>query len=267
MSFLPFCRGRLSLSTLVQIYLNEEEPLGWVEFAGPTGVAEGKAYIDLKTAVLDMLKAHNPTEIHADIATQIESNPIKHKYVIAAGEMRLQSAFVPLTNVALREAFDDVGLMAHSLTSIDSARARAWAIEMLRGTPSLNVSLVCFHILSQKSPEKEEEAPLIKEQILRLIRYEDVRQDARILFFVQRFMVTEAVPPIAHDLETRFAELGSVKYRMLDTVGVNPPAGRDMMIRLLPDVNDTWKHIFIGYLGDIGDSESMAAIREYRDYP
>jgi len=181
LSLLSLCNGPLSLPTLLDIYRNEEGCGKTIEFIGPGGDVEGWQYVNLKTEVLPIIKKYSPSEIHADVVEQIESadNDSRHKYIIAAGEMKIEAAFTPLLNLIEQENWEDRNWIISSLVSIDSLKALTWAVNTLRSNPSLDISLVCFDIIDRISIE-EKESELIKTQILRLMSQADVRQDIRI---------------------------------------------------------------------------------------
>lgn len=267
-SLLSICKGRSSLPTLLDIYFSEESRPKKIGLVGPSGEVEGVQFVDLKASVLDILKQYDLPELHADIVEQIESSPANHKYIMAAGELKIDAAFMPLVNLISQESLEDRGPIVSSLASIDSAKAQAWAIDTLKTNPSLEVSLTCIDILRATGAD-EQERDLIIAQIQRLMNDVKVRRDPRVYhLYVGHYEVGETIPLIVKDLETEFDTLGVVKYRMLEIVmGLDAPKGRDVMIKVLPVVDDGWKHIIIQCLGEIGDSESMEAIAEYRDYP
>lgn len=266
-SLLLVCKGPSSLPTLVDIYFREEGVTKQVEVIGPSGNVEGVQFIDLKASVLDILKQYDLPEIRDDIIKQITANPANHKYIAAAGELRLEEAFNPLTDLFDQESLEDTGPIVSALVSINSVKARVWAINTLRNNPPFGVSLACIEILSRNIAE--DERSLVKAQIHRLMNDFEARRNPRIYFYVCHYGVTETVPIIVNDLGANFDTLvGPVKYRMLETaMGLDAPRSRDVMIKVLPIVDDTWKHVIIASLGEIGDPVSIATIREYKDHP
>lgn len=267
-SLLSICKGPTSLATLVDIYFKEEGTTRKVEITGPSGNVEGIQFINLKTRILDILKQYDLPEVRDDIVKQIVAKTTNPKYIIIAGELKLKEAFMPLINLLNQGTLDDTSSIASALVSIDSVKAQDWAINTLRNNSPLGISLACIKILSQTGAEQEER-DLIKAQIHRLIKDVKVRLNPCIYFYVSHYEVTEAIPIIVNDLETNFDILAEpTKYRMLETaIGLDTHKSRGMMIKILPVVSDEWKHIIISCLGEIGDSRSIAAIKEYRDYP
>lgn len=228
--------------------------------------------------ILNILKQYSPPEISADVMELINADVVqqirsadsreKHYYITAAGEMKLKAAFEPITTLISEEKVKHKHLVVSALVSIDSAKARAWAVETLRSNPSLKVSLVCFDIIDQAGPEQEDD-DLVKTQILRLMNDADVRRNRQIYDYVDRYKVMEAALLVVNDLRTGEEPIELALFgRMLKTLAVlKTPEGRDVLIDSLEIVGDGLKYRIIAYLGDIGDSKSIDAVREYSDYP
>ena len=267
-SLLSFCKGSQSLPTLLYIYRNEKGSGKNFELAGPTGDVEGIQYIDLKTAVLEILKQYNLSEINDDVVQQIELANIetRHKYIIVAGEMKLEAAFEPLIKILGEENLEDRNWTISSLVNIDALKSRIWAVSTLRSNPSLELSLICFEIFQRLGIEKEEDS-LIKEQVIRLMNQAEVRQDVRIYNYIDRYNVSEVIPLIVNDLRNGRIEF-SLAYTMIKTLALfKTPEGRDLAIYALKIAEGGYQRLLIEVLGNIGDSESISVVREYSDHP
>lgn len=267
-SLLPFCKGKASVSILIDIYLDSDLPRQAFEFLGPTGELESTREIHLKPVVLNILKQYNPLRIRADVVEQIESADPRerHYYIAAAGEMKLDTAFEPITTLIEQNGVQHRHFVVSSLLDIDKERARRWASDTLRSNPSLETSLVCFDIIHQAG-EDQIDRDLITEQILCLMEIDEVRQTRQIYDYVDRYQVVGASPLIVDHLRTGPSVELPLALRMFKTLAaLKTEEGRDVLIEAM-QVNYIPKRPLIEYLSEIGDSESMQAITEYRDDP
>jgi len=268
-SLMSFCTGPYSKPTILEIYRKEEEGLTLnFKFYGPDGNWEATQPVNLKTQALEILKRIKPSEIQADIIKHIQStdDDTRVKHIIAAGEMKLEAAFEPLTNILGEENLEDRNWIISSLVSIDTLKSRAWAVNTLKSNPSLELSLICFEIIQRLGVEKKEHS-LIKEQVIRLMNQAEIRQDVRIYNYIERYNVSEVIPLIVNDLRNGRIEF-SLAYTMIKTAALfKTPEGRDLAIYALKIAEGGYQRLLIEVLGNIGDSESISVVREYSDHP
>jgi HEAT repeat protein len=249
-TLLSFCTGPESIPTVLKIYRTEEGEV-----------------INFKTQALEILKRNNSLEIQADIVKHIQSadDSTRVKHIIAAGEMRLEEAFSPLLK-QLSEERTWPGFIISSLLSIDSQKTRAWAVNELKCNPPIELSFICFDIIYRIGGENDNSG-LIKEQIRRLMNDPEIRKDLRIYDYVDRYRVTETSSLIVNDLKAAPIEY-SIALRMLKTLSLmKSPEGRELIIQAMKCEEGMGIRHFIEFLGTIGDSASLSALKEYEDHP
>lgn len=86
--------------------------------------------------------------------------------------------------------------------------------------------------------------------------------DARIYHWISLYNVSETVPLILADVRSKKIDISHTMLPIIKTI-----EGRDLILELLPKVDDVSKYHFIKWLDDFGDEKSIVAIEEYRDYP
>jgi len=269
------CKGKLSMPILEKIYLREKEGGTNFEFKGHDGAIEAIKYIDLKSSILEILK-QNPSDISEGIRSDISKNiklygkDVNHKYIIAAGDFRINEAFDPLIGI-INLSSNKEGILENrnwiirSLIQIDSKKAATWAIDTLKLNPLVDLSFICFEILHQLG---EKQSELIEKQILRLMGDPDVSSDKRIYNYIRNFKVIEVIPTILRDIVDKRHD-NIVKYELLNTLAYfKTMECRNALINELRNEEDETMILYlIRWLCTIGDPESLAVIREYSNYP
>lgn len=261
-ALLHFCKGDLSIPTLLEIYFDEKPHQKEFEYRDSAGNVY-MPYIDLKVNILEVLKKRSIPEVGADIIRRLESGDsnLHVKYIIAAGEMKLQEAFVPLSELFLAERQPNIGWIRSALFSIDPDRAKSFAWDVLKTECSLDVAMSCFEILHSFMKDKgttKDVEDLIKSRIVRLAKRKNVRADVRFQMWVRNFKVTEVVPLLMKDLR---ADKIEITVNILEMI--KNPEGRDFVISKLSSLDSSLKNVCLQWLGSIGDAQSIDAISEY----
>lgn len=267
-ALLSLCKGQLSLPTLTGIYLRETEPRRELALLGPMGEVEAYQEVHLKTAVLEILKHHDIPEICTDIIEQITQadDEVRYRYVAAAGEMRLEAAFAPITTLFERGGVKHKHILVSALANIDAERARAWAIDTLHRDPPWETSATCFDIIDHTGGLGEVSA-LIKESLLRFLSDSNMRRNGQIYPYVERYNVVEASPLIVAEIRGGPQLEYDMASRMLRTLAIlKTPEGRDLIIEAL-QVEAPWTYWLLQSLASIGDIESLTALAKCKDDP
>ncbi len=86
--------------------------------------------------MLEVLKQYDIPEVKADIIRRIESSDpsMNVKYIVIAGEMRLQEAFKALSAIFLNESHPARQWTESALVSINPNKARAFALSVVKVT-------------------------------------------------------------------------------------------------------------------------------------
>ncbi len=255
----------MSIPTLLEIYFDKKSHQKEFKYYDQMGNLHAVQYIDLKVNVLEVLKKRSLPEVEADIIRRLKSteSDLDVKYIIAAGEMKLQEAFLPLSKLFLLKKQPNRGWIRSALFSIDLDKAESFSCDILKTERSLSMVMSCFEILHSVGRERgisKDVEDLIKSQIVCLVRRRTFRADVRFQRWVKVFNVKEAIPLIMKDLQADKIEVGIDILEMIKN-----PEGRDLVISKLPSLDASSKNILLQWLGSIGDSQSIDAIREYVD--
>jgi hypothetical protein len=263
-ALLHFCKGDSSIPTLLEIYFDEKQHQKEFEYHDSAGNVY-MPYIDLKLNVLEILKKRSIPAVEADVLRRLEigDSNLDVKYIIAAGEMKLQAAFVTLSKLFLVKRQPNIGWIRSALFKIDPDRAKSFSCDVLKTDCSLDVAMSCFEILhsfkSHKGITKGVE-DLIRLKIARFSRRANVRADVHFQMWVRIFNVTEVVPLLMKDLRADRIEISTDILEMIKI-----PEGRDFVISKLPSLDPSLKNICLQWLGNISNPQSIDAISEYID--
>src|SRR5262249_14702150 len=132
--------------------------------------------------------------------------------------------------------------------------------------PSLELSITCFEGASHFRDDDELHS-LAKSQIIGLYKSKRHRREKRLFIYIQLYKIYEVEDLIADDIQAEDINMVSSYDRIYTLITLNPIGHRDLLIRLLPTADETMKRFLIEWLGKIKDEISLAAIREYQNYP
>lgn len=260
-TLLHFCKGELSIPTLLDIYHDKKSHPTRFEYHDQMGKLEASQDIDIKINVLEILKQYNIPDLRDDVIRQIESSDpnMNIKYIIIAGEMKLKEVFNPLCSLFLKKNQSSRQWITSALISIDPDRTRALARSVLKTKPSLDISISCFQILHSVGLDKDDEV-LVNSQVSHLSRRQNVRRDERFQLWVKVFNVMGVIPQFMKDLWA-----GKIEFSTNILEMIKNPKGRDLVISKLQAGEVFSKYSLIQWLGGIGDPISIAAVSHYVD--